>query len=224
MTQELKRFIKKYGAIFGFISLIITIITVPTSLYFSYRADYLAQVNSNFTPKIIEYNSFVHLDGITNQNWLNNEVVVTHGTFTVELIVITPHAGIVSFTNKPSFAFEYDPQYPSGFFNWQYIISENKSSLTTVGETDSYSDQYNSIRRFFVSEGITQVNFTLPIAAQFYPNSWVKNESSVFGERLGNLTTSISFMDVQTQQTIVTQLSPVEVWVDFNNSLHTKDT
>jgi hypothetical protein len=220
MTAKKEGFIKKYGGIFGFISLILTIITVPTSVYFAFRANYLAEVNSNFIPRIIEYSAVAHLDDVTQQYWglYNGTVIITHGTLTVQLIVITPHAGIVSFTNKPSFTFIQDQPESDGFHNWQYIINQNKSSLTSVDETDTYSDQYNSIRRSFVSEGITQVNFTLPIAATFYPNSWVKDETGNFGTRLGNLTASISFMDVQNQQTIVTQLSPVEVWVMFNNS------
>lgn len=219
MIAKIKRFIKKYGVIFGFISLFVTLITGLTSVYFAFRANYLAEINSNFIPRIIEFSAVAHLDDVTQQYWgLYDGAIITHGTLTVELIVVTPHAGIVSFTNKPSFTFVQDQQQPSGFHNWQYIINQNKSSLTLVDETDTYSDQYNSIRRSFVSERITQVNFTLPIAATFYPNSWVKDETGYFGTRLGNLTASISFMDVQNQQTIVTQLSPVEVFVMFNNS------
>ena len=216
MPKNKKGFIEKYGAFLGLVSLILSIITVPATFYFAYRADYLAQVNSNFAPRVIEYDTVVNLIDISREQLMASNVAVAHGTFTVKLIVITPHAGILSFTNKPSFSFTKAVQYPDLNHNSEYLIDQNKTNLTTVGEDDIYSNQYNSIRRAFVGEGITQVNFTLPIGTIFYPNSWVKNETGEFGIRLGNITSSITFVDAQTEQTVKTPLSPVEVWVNFN--------
>jgi hypothetical protein len=216
MTGSKKDFIKKYGAYLGFVSLIISIFTVPVTFYFAYRADYSSQVNSNFSPRIIEYDVVVDLTDISRKQLEAFDAAIAHGNFTVKLIVITPHAGIMSFTNKPSFNFIQDQQYPSEFHNSQYIINQNKYNQITVDEDDIYSNEYYAIRRAFVGDGITQINFTLPISAIFYPNSWVKNETGQFGTRLGNITSSISFVDIQTQQTVVTQLSPVEVWANFD--------
>lgn len=216
MTEKKKGFVEKYGAILGLVSLVLSIITVPATFYFAYRADYLAQVNSNFSSRIIEFDEVANLNDISRAELTDFDVAVSHGTFTVKLIVISPHAGIVSFTNKPSFTFIKGVQYPDLDHNSEYVIDQNKWNQTQVGEDDIYSNQFNTIRRAFVLEGVTQVNFTLPIGAIFYPNSWVKNETGEFGIRLGNITSSITFVDVQTQQTIVTQLSPVEIWVNFN--------
>ena len=229
MTSRRKAFIEKiekYGALLGLISLILSIVTFPATFYFAYRADYLAQINSNFEPTVIPY--IVEAD-LGRVNYNGSNVIDSDGLINLSLVVITPHAAILNFSKNSAL----DAVFPlrtmmvtvngqlvpvldtsEEFNNQMYRFSFNTSWALTFDPP--VGERYVA----FVQPGVTQLNFSFPIHGIFTLNPEYLNSLGHDFAQLLNLCdfkVNLTLLDVQTQQQLVKEYTgTVDVWFASN--------
>jgi len=175
----------------------------------------LQNITSNFEPTIIPYSISASVDNVFSNATLDSfGQFDDKGSLNVTLVVITPHASIVNFTDT---AFNVTVRTAGGsddflsasnFFGTDMFI---EPSLPYGFSGNMFSFYWPEA---FVQPGVTEVNFTIPIVADIALNS--NFTSSAFGGNLGTVTGQVTMFDVQTGKNVASFIFTTEVFVNIN--------
>lgn len=172
---------------------------------------YLQNITSNFEPKIIPYYITASVGDISTNMPVDDEGEVrTYGSLNISLIIVTPHASIINFTET-----SFDTQIRQATDEKDWINSSSfigaHAYLTPYlpfGESGlNYSNNNIEITGFqyfhywpqaFVQPGVTQINFTVAIHATIPINR--NFQDIAIGARLGTVFAQIDLFDVQTNK------------------------
>ncbi len=191
----------------------------------------LQNTTLNYQPEIIPYSLVATLDDMM---W-NNESTPTFGAgnFNLSLIVITPHAGVIYFTDPSPFSFSVwnDSELLNGASEngWYPWLNPDNLSLAHVDFSfGGYANNgngrfYNYPQDFeaFVQPGITQVNFTVPIDASFYVNqNWINSLDGKLVDGLINFNSMGNFSRSLVFNTLGSIATKIDFW-DLQTMSHT---
>lgn len=175
----------------------------------------LANMTSNFEPELILYNVGASVNSIYSNVTLDSFGRLSdYGSLNVSLVVITPHASIVNFTDT-SFSVKVR----------QAIESDDFLDSSNFFGTDIFLMPYlpygfsgNSFSFYwpeaFVQAGFTQLNFAIPIFAYLALNS--SFTGSILGGNLGTVTAQVTMYDVQTKQYVAAYNLSTQIYVNVN--------
>jgi hypothetical protein len=179
----------------------------------------LQNMTSNFEPLIIDYFIGANLQDITSENgtieW-SGKVVRDEGSLNMSLVVITPHAAIIGFSNE---AFNFTAMNPDG--RNDTLIDPNNpwstyaSIFPYLPLTSEGNQYYGYPIEAFVQLGVTQVNFTIPVSASFMLNPLLTDKDRMLGTSIGNIEIEVSMFDVQTR-TMTLWNFPTQLRINFN--------
>jgi hypothetical protein len=180
------------------------------AVWFSYNAantaNQIAQ-NSfqllNFKPAIYPYSLVATLDAInySPNSSTSLDSIIVGGSLNMSFVVLTPHAMILNFTYP--LPFNFTARTPVGT-NDLSTPNPDKLNSTTLAFYlgGALNGRVTSYPEAFVQTGITQVNFTIPLTATFYPNPlWSTMKQGAGTELiLGNIGIKLTVYDVQLEQ------------------------
>jgi hypothetical protein len=208
-----KGVIEKYGSILGVISIFLSIITIPATYYFAIRADYLAQITTNFDSQIIQLSSDVSFNTIAwyypNGTFISGGHVlsgaapgspvpsVAQGTLNISIIVVSPHVSVLNLSD----AINSD----------NFIVTPKQSTSQGMTESNVFGpapfwlepDLLNRtsvipisfpVLGYFVTEGANKIDFSIALHADFYVNPEFilsQNGSLMGGDNLSIMSTNI---------------------------------
>jgi hypothetical protein len=238
MSNEKKGFIEKYGAILGLISLALSIVTVPATYYFAFRSDYLSQITSNYETQLIPY---VAQANVAQFYYTGSSVLNAYGFITLSIVVVTPHALIINcsdFLKQTTIKYKLNsslfqngspiPLFDSSKSQYNTIYAgvagENTSAwanepIFPSSDVPPYSQKFIA----YVQEGISQVNFSIPIHVNFYLSQAVFDNMLQAGgstgcyAQLADFSINVAYYDVQTKVTLSQRFSgtiDTYLWVD----------
>jgi hypothetical protein len=251
MSSDKKGNIEKYGAILGVISLILSVATVPTAVYFAWRADYLSQINSNFDSKIIPLSNSVTTNTLAwyypNGTYISSGTLlsgaspntptpcVAGGILNISLIVITPHVSVLNLSDAINIRNNFIVISQSEFT--RSPLGNNSTfwlESTLLNENNIFNPPSDTTFDYFIQEGITKIDFSMPIQANFYVNPNYVNNLNGFligGDKLsmnnlhgnfrsiagwnnvlGSVNISVKLQDLQTGY-VQTYTIPVEIQI-----------
>jgi hypothetical protein len=170
----------------------------------------LQNITSNFQPEIIPYFDIATLPDISTNLTRNNfGQVEVYGTLNISLIVINPHASIVSLN---TFTINATARTPTKNDNSSFLDSNNffGSDIIVFGEplnmfNSSQPITYVSPMESFIQPGVSQINFTLPVLADIALNP--NFLGIAYGANLGAIKFEIDMKDVQTNHVYPNLLS-----------------
>jgi hypothetical protein len=248
---EKKGLIEKYGAILGVISLILSIATVPATFYFALRADYLSQISSNFDAKIIVLSTSTSFNRISwyypNGTLISGGMLISNppniptptvagGILNISLVVSSPHFAVLNLSDalnaQDNFVVSQKYSYTHG------VAGEDAPFWLEPDLMDEtmlfYSGIIEPIFNNFVEKGITKIDFSMHIQADFYLNSdyinslngtliggynlSMNNLQGNFTSRaswlnfLGSVNISAELQDLQTNS-VKTENIPVDIYI-----------
>jgi hypothetical protein len=175
----------------------------------------LQNMTSNFQPLFIPYSISASVHDLYSNSTLDTfGQFQDKGSLNVSLVVITPHASIINFTDsafnvtvRPAMGSD-DFLNPNNFFG-SYVYLTPFLPYGFVGNEFSFYWP-----EAFVQPGITQLNFTIPIVADIALNS--NFTFHAFGGSLGTVNAEVTMFDVQTEKYVAAYHISTSLIVNIN--------
>jgi hypothetical protein len=160
----------------------------------------LQNTTSNFQPEILPYSFLATLDDLHFPNGSTSSITV-RGSLNMSFIVMTPHWLILNFS-YPS-PFNFTARSPVGINDLSTPDPDKlNSTIVSFYLGGALDGRLTSYPEASVQLGVAQVNFTIPLAATFYPNPlWSTMKQGNGAELiLGNIGIMLTVFDVQLEQ------------------------
>jgi hypothetical protein len=191
---------------------------------------YLQNITSNFQPEIVPYQTVATINDVfTNSTTDQEGNIQDSGTLSISVVVITPHASIINFTDSSfnvvntvasadwinssqdcSLPFVYlTPYLPNGNTGANYTVGGLNIINTFIS-----GEQANYWPEAFVQAGVTQENFTVAIHAILPINNNYKDV--LIGAYLGSIEAKINLFDVQANVTAATHVFSIPIETNVN--------
>jgi hypothetical protein len=175
----------------------------------------LQNMTSNFQPAFIPYSIVASVRDVYSNSTLDAfGQLFDYGSLNVSLVVITPHASIINFTDT---AFNITVRASTGgddFLNSTNFFG-SYAFLAPYLPYGFLGNQYSSYwTEAFIQSGFTQVNFAIPIFARIALNSNFTDH--VFGGNLGSVNAEVTMFDVQTEKYVASYNFSTTLFVNVN--------
>lgn len=177
----------------------------------------LQNTTSNFQPRILPYYLLATFNDVdySPSSSTNSNLITTKGSLNMSFIVFTPHGLVLNFSLP--FPFNFTLVNPAGMGS--SIPDPSRLNATTMSfvPTGDLNGGFAGYPEAYVQAQLTQVNFTIPLMANFYPNPlWSTMKQGNGAELiLGNIGINLSVYDVQTEEYLPTMFFsiPLTGWV-----------
>jgi hypothetical protein len=175
----------------------------------------IQNITSNFEPYLIPYSVVASVADVYSNSTLDPfGQFDDHGSLNVSLVVITPHASIINFTDKAFAVTVRKPTRSDDFLDPTSFFGSNIYLEPSLPYGFSGNRFFYYWPETFVQPGVTQVNFAIPILAELALNS--NFTAQVFGGNLGTLTAQVTMFDVQTQKYVASYNFSTTIFVNVN--------
>jgi|GEM_PF-2152228 hypothetical protein len=180
----------------------------------------LQNMTSNFNPIIIDYMITANLHDVyygNGSNSGNGKMLDDDGSLNMSLVVITPHASIISFVDIP---LNFTAMNPNG--SNDTLIDPNNAEETYASIfpylplVPGGNNYYGYPVEAFVQPGVSQINFTMPISASFVLNPLLTNNTIMLGVPIGSINIALSMLDVQARSNSLWDFT-APLLVNFNS-------
>jgi hypothetical protein len=176
----------------------------------------LQNITSNFQTTVMPYVVKASIDDV--DCYQNSSEIVSFGSLNISIAVITPHAAIINFSDDNPFTFTLENglyHEPNDILTRsveaQFFIDPSKTNLSSVAIDRQGNLPFNPYhRQMFIQPGVSLVNFSFPILADFYLNPlWLKMMLP-FADKyglpvyvdLGEISITVHLFDIQLQKEI----------------------
>ncbi len=173
----------------------------------------LQNVTSNFELYLLPYYVTATVGDLSTATPLNAfGEIETYGSLNLSIVVVTPHAAIINFTQKNILP----PEINDTLFDWNFNITVNKNApwinssnfftptiavLPYLPMNEVGGNQFFDYKpQAFVQPGVTLTNFVIPIHASIPLNQSLTGR--MYGAHLGSISYEISMYDVQLRKTV----------------------
>lgn len=180
----------------------------------------MQNTTSNFQPEILPYALLATLNDIS---YLPNDSSISssnevRGSLNMSFVVMTPHGLILNFSYP--IPFNFTARNPFGINDLSTPDPDKlNSTIVSFYMGDAINGRLVSYPEAFVQPVLTQVNFTIPLTATFYPNPlWLRMKQGTGTELiLGNIGIKLTVYDVQLEQylPIETFSTPLTGWINI---------
>ncbi len=176
----------------------------------------LQNLTSNWQPEIIPFSISATLPTVyTNATLDPFGQYDEYGSLNVSIIVITPHASIVNFTDT---AFNATARQASGsddFLNASNFFGSYLSLFPYMPYGANFTISYTYYwPEAFIQAGVTQLNFAIPIYAELALNS--NFTGMTLGSGVGTVAGELTVFDVQTRSYVADYPFSTPVFLNVN--------
>lgn len=175
----------------------------------------IQNMTSNFQPAFIPYSVVASLGDVYSNSTLNEfGQFDVEGSLNVSLVVISPHASIVNFTDTAFNATVRNPTSGDDFLSSTNFFGSDLYLNPHIPYGFSGNGFFYYWPEAFVQPGITQVNFSIPLFADLALNS--SFVGFIFGGNVGTVTAQVTMFDVQAEKYIASYNFTTDVFVNVN--------
>lgn len=187
----------------------------------------IENATSNYQPYLLPYYVTASIPDLYSSMPLDNFGQVNiYGSLNLSVVAITPHASIINFTSK-----NITPEFlDSPFFvpNFNVTVNQNtdwmnasnifEPRLTVMPylpfEERGNNQFYDYKPQAFVEQGVTLVNFVIPIHASIPLNP--EFQGQILGANLGSVAFEFDMYDVQLQKTVAVYSGSTAILTNVN--------
>lgn len=175
----------------------------------------LQNITSNFPPEFIPYSISASVRDVYSNSTLDAfGQFDDYGSLNVSLVVITPHASIINFTDTKFNVTVRTPTGSDDFLNPANFFGSN-IYLAPSFPYGFFGNRFSFYwPEAFVQPGVAQLNFAIPIFPDIALNP--NFTAHVFGGSLGTVTAEVTMFDVQTGKYVASYTFSTGLLVNVN--------
>jgi hypothetical protein len=184
----------------------------------------LQNITSNFEPYLLPYYVTASVPDLYTSMPLDYfSQADVYGSLNLSIVAITPHASLVNFTSKrvapdldlwiPNFNVTVNKNAP-----WRNTTNLFETTITVIPylpfEERGKNQFFDYKPQAFVEQGVTLVNFVIPIHASISLNQTL--QASYYGVNLGTVAYEFDLYDVQLRQTVAVYSGSTSILTNIN--------